>query len=165
MDVSTGLTLYNMDVMSVMSPEARCHLGDVWLLILWVRISILKLINTLIDTTKINYLDMHHNDYKNCKERKRSEIVLKHGRKLIWFCMVLPHININSSIVCPGAHRYFCTDQSGTGTGWNLFSLHTPNQEVPWDQNIFFEGDSAKTARVYKVTTMIRYKQQRATKK
>ena len=32
------------------------------------------------------------------------------------FCVVLTYINIDSSIVCPGAYRHFDTDQSGTGT-------------------------------------------------
>ena len=40
-----------------------------------------------------------------------------------------------------------------------LFILSLFIQEVPWDQNLFFDGDLAKIACHYKVTKMIQYKQ------
>ena len=50
---------------------------------------------------------------------------LNMGERGPGFCMISPYINMDSSIVSPGAFRYLDTDQSGTGTNLELvFKAH-----------------------------------------
>ena len=58
--------------------------------------------------------------------------------------MVLPYINIDSSTICPGAYRYFNTDQSGTGT--RLVLVFDTHPETPLNPNTFLFSLQSKAS-------------------